>query len=1219
MTIATRTGILSFILTLSLGVNLPAAELKPPTADEIARMESAAPSKATTAPKRPRKLLILTQCEGFPHSSVPYAAKALAIMGRKTGAFDATVVEDLAILERTEFDTFDAIAMDNTTLRLPLLPLDVRGMDAAQKVEADARDNRARQRFLDFIRNGKGLVGIHAATDCLSDWPEYGELIGGYFDGHPWSENVRVKLDDPGHPLVAAFNGQPFDVTDEIYQFRAPYSREKLRVLLSLDTGAINMSKQGIKRQDKDFAVAWIREYGKGRVFYFSLGHRHEILWNAPILRCYLDGIQYALGDLAADAKPSANLSREELDRSRDTGMAAGLRNALRDLASYTLDQGPGLPDQLERLVGDTLAPDATVERAYLADGLATVVADSRATPDARALACRHLALIGTERVVPILAPLLTDDAMADWARHALTGIRGAAADRALIAALPRASGPNRIGIVGLLGARRVADATAALSSLLLRDDDTAAAIAAAEALGHIGGSATEDPLTEARAGNRSPAANAAIDRALLDIAEAARSSGDRALATKIYERVAGDGSVAPHVRAAAFYGATMLKGESGATDAVKVLKGDDVERARAAARLITDLPGQAIVMAIAGALPALKPASQELALDALAKRGERSALPAVMSLLASQDGGVRLAALRAVGRLGDASTVERVIAVAADEARDRAERDAARETLASMNGPGVDEALIARMTAANGSAKSEYAKALGTRRARAAFPALIAAARDSDAALAREARKALGQLAQPADIGALVALLVETTDMAAIDQIQAVLVATAQQADSSQTKTAAILAALAGQPSDNARCGLLAALGRIGDPAGQPALVSVLGHANAAIRRAAIKALAESWPDADPVLALRDASRSDADEGNRILALRGYARMLAMPSQRPMKETLALYREALDLAKGKQEKCALIAGLGKLAHPDALEFVKPYFNDPDAHTEAFIAALAITDGLAGNGMVLTASLGQGSERNAIDGSAKTRWTTGRHMAGGEWFMIDLGYETELRELFLDAGPVGADQPRGYEVYISLDGKTWGDPVVTGGDPVEKAFTIALPSTYGRFIKIVQTGEAKLFWSINELRVNGLPEHRTSAPLDRTGWTLSASRSGGSSPPSNAIGGDKEKRWGTGGAMRPDDWFMVDLGAEHAIHAVVMDAAKSGNDYPREYRIETSLDGQNWVGPIGAGKGTKALTTARCLPTRARYVKIRQTGSHDINWWSIHDLQILGE
>jgi len=98
-----------------------------------------------------------------------------------------------------------------------------------------------------------------------------------------------VKLDDPGHPLVAAFNGQDFDVADEIYQFRDPYSREKLRVLLSLDVEKINMNKKGIKREDKDFAVAWIRQFGKGRAFYFSLGHRHEIFWNPQVRYATID------------------------------------------------------------------------------------------------------------------------------------------------------------------------------------------------------------------------------------------------------------------------------------------------------------------------------------------------------------------------------------------------------------------------------------------------------------------------------------------------------------------------------------------------------------------------------------------------------------------------------------------------------------------------------------------------------------------------------------------------------------------------------------------------------------------------------------------------------------------------------------------------------------------------------------------------------------------
>ena len=146
-----------FVSAVALALSARAAtELKPPSAEEAARIEQAAPGHATAKPKRERRVLVVNQCEGFVHSSIPYAALAFEIMGRKTGAFSVTAVNDLSILEKPEFDTFDAIIMNNTTIRQPLL-------DGAD----EAREARAEQRFLDFVRSGKGLVGVHAATDCL--------------------------------------------------------------------------------------------------------------------------------------------------------------------------------------------------------------------------------------------------------------------------------------------------------------------------------------------------------------------------------------------------------------------------------------------------------------------------------------------------------------------------------------------------------------------------------------------------------------------------------------------------------------------------------------------------------------------------------------------------------------------------------------------------------------------------------------------------------------------------------------------------------------------------------------------------------------------------------------------------------------------------------------------------------------------------------------------
>jgi len=328
---------LSLCSLLLLGSLLAQAEpygMKEPSAEEIVKMQAAMPAKPTAQPAKPRKILIFSQCEGFKHSSVPYVEKAFAIMGEKSGAFTTVTSIDSAIFESPEFDTFDAIVMNSTTMRLPLLEVDETGMDDAQKQALAAREAAVEQRFLDFVRNGKGLIGVHAATDCLYTWPEYGDMMGGYFNAHPWSEDVGVKLDDPGHPLLRAFRGQPYMVGDEIYQFKEPYSRDKLRVLMSLDVTKTNMTKDTIRRTDGDFAVAWIHSYGQGRVFYYSLGHRNEIFWNEPIMQCYLDGIQYALGDLKCDDTPSSQLTPAYLAESQKQGYELGIAAIFQDLAS---------------------------------------------------------------------------------------------------------------------------------------------------------------------------------------------------------------------------------------------------------------------------------------------------------------------------------------------------------------------------------------------------------------------------------------------------------------------------------------------------------------------------------------------------------------------------------------------------------------------------------------------------------------------------------------------------------------------------------------------------------------------------------------------------------------------------------------------------------------------------------------------------------------------
>ncbi len=278
-----------------------------PTPEEIEKVRAAAPDGPAVRPEKPRKLLVFSVSHGYRHSAIPYGKKAAEVLAAKTGAFEAVVSDDLANFEPERLRDFDAVFFNNTNREI-FLPADFGKLTEEAKGAARKRDERLKRSFAAFLKGGKGLAATHAAVASFRTWPEYGEIIGARFDNHPWGagSEVTLKVDDPDHPVARAFGGKPFTVRDEIYQVKAPYSRERLRVLLSIDTTQTDINRKGIHRTDGDFALSWVKPYGLGRVFYFALGHQHDLFWDPVYLRHLLDGIQFALGDLEADTTPSA-------------------------------------------------------------------------------------------------------------------------------------------------------------------------------------------------------------------------------------------------------------------------------------------------------------------------------------------------------------------------------------------------------------------------------------------------------------------------------------------------------------------------------------------------------------------------------------------------------------------------------------------------------------------------------------------------------------------------------------------------------------------------------------------------------------------------------------------------------------------------------------------------------------------------------------------------
>ena len=284
---------------------------KPVELPDRAKIIAALPDSAQATPKKSRKILVFSVTRGFKHDSIPWGIAALEEMGKKTGAFEAITSNDLVNFEADKLATFDAVVFNNTTQNVFMPSKEgFEALDENGKSAAKEREARLKQNLLNFVKSGKGFVGIHAATDTCYEWPEFGTMIGGYFDGHPWTSGsmVSIRVEKPEHPINQCLHGiSHLEFKEECYQFKAPYDSKKQDVLLRLDLEKTDMSSidpNKIKRTDGDFGLSWVRGYGAGRVYYSALGHNKHIYENPKVLGHYLAGIQWALGDLAAPPPP---------------------------------------------------------------------------------------------------------------------------------------------------------------------------------------------------------------------------------------------------------------------------------------------------------------------------------------------------------------------------------------------------------------------------------------------------------------------------------------------------------------------------------------------------------------------------------------------------------------------------------------------------------------------------------------------------------------------------------------------------------------------------------------------------------------------------------------------------------------------------------------------------------------------------------------------------
>ena len=244
-------------------------------------------AQSTTTPAK-KHLLVIGEEKGYRHEAVSHAMATIERMGTESGLWDTTLRTDTEVLTKKKLE-YNAKNLNNFDAVLFYTGGDLE-MDAQQRAD-----------FISFIHeDGKGFIGVHSAAITFVDWPEYGDMIGGYYDEHPWQTfDAPIIVEDPNFPGMQQWP-RSFVLRDEIYQMRN-YSRDKVRVLMRLDVSKLDMKNKNVHRTDGDFAVTWAKMYGKGRVYYTTLGHVEEN-WDKPEFQQMItEAIKWTMGLENAD------------------------------------------------------------------------------------------------------------------------------------------------------------------------------------------------------------------------------------------------------------------------------------------------------------------------------------------------------------------------------------------------------------------------------------------------------------------------------------------------------------------------------------------------------------------------------------------------------------------------------------------------------------------------------------------------------------------------------------------------------------------------------------------------------------------------------------------------------------------------------------------------------------------------------------------------------
>jgi HEAT repeat protein/type 1 glutamine amidotransferase len=914
--------------------------------------------------------------------NAPPPIKALIVTGQNYHPWEVTSAALKQILEDTGLFQVDIAVSPPAKASLKAFKPDFAAYAlVVLDYSGDPWPSATQKAFVSYVKNGGGVVVYHSANNTFPKWPEYNEIIGlaGWGERTDkagpyvyWKDGKVVRDAGPGvcgyhgpehaflvvnretnHPITAGLPPNWMHGSDELYALL----RGPAKNLTVLATAYFSPDESGTGR---DEPVLFTVNYGKGRVFHTVLGHARPdgpqaALECVGFIVTFRRGAEWAATGKVTQKAPAdfpatnRGIPTPEDVRRWPEYRPPSLDAVLQDLSSFQYSKNEAVLYQLREYI---LNNRGTVESRALCEDKLLAFLGSAANLDAKLAVCRQLRLIGSEKSVQVLGQMLLKDETTDIARYALEKIPGASADKALLEALSTVQGDAKLGLISSLGQRKMRESVKPLVALLT-DQEPAIVSASAIALGRIGGPESAAALAEAF-DKAQGAFKADIASAMLVCAEEFISLKNYTSAEPIFNKILNPQSplVPVILRQTALKGKIMAADKDAArTLILETLIRDPQEMHEPTISLVPTVFNDADIAQVCDLLPKLAEPSQVQLLAALVGYPKDVVRPAVLGAIKGASAGVRIAALRALAKVGDPSTVlllaERAAGSKAEEQR------SARNSLWTLPGKDVDEAVLFWLVGSPGDpVKNELIQAVGQRGIAAGKSLLMTLAGSAPVSNSLEAARALRVIASATDIPALLGILFGMNDEQAQEEMENTIGALAQKISDPYSRANDIEAMLAPAPSSKSvpvaeipkRVLLYRTLGKIGDDTSLTLLRAALKDPNAAVQDAAVRALAD-WPNSTPREDVLEIARQSKDLTHQVLALRGYVRMVGLEKYQSPEAAVHSLKTALDLATRPDEKKLVLGALPDFACPEALALAESLLTVEGVREEAQAAA----------------------------------------------------------------------------------------------------------------------------------------------------------------------------------------------------------------------------------------------------------------------------------